>query len=77
MKKIEEKNKHHTATVKINGIKKEFIINTGSPIIMPPDEKILKLTALQKITNRYQDVNKNEVKFRSKIPLNLEYENNK
>ena len=78
IKKIEEKNKHYTATVKINGIKKEFIIDTGSPITkMPPDEKILKIAELQKITNRYQDVNKNEVKFRGKIPVNLEYENNK
>ena len=77
-KKIEEKNKHYTATVKINGIKKEFITDTGSPItILPPEEKILKKAELQKITNRYQDVNKNEVKFRGKIPVNLEYENNK
>ena len=77
IKKIEEKNKH-TATVKINGIKREFVIDTGSPIsIMPPDEKILKIAELQKITNRYQDVNKNEVKFRGNIPVNLEYENNK
>ena len=68
IKKIEENNKHYTATVKINGIKKEFIIDTGSPItIMPPDEKILKIAELQKITNRYQDVNKNEVKFRGQI----------
>ena len=44
---------------------------------MPPDQKILKRTELQKITNRYQDVNKTEVKFRGKIPVNLEYENNK
>ena len=52
IKKIEEKNKHYTATVKINGIKKEFIIDTGSVItIMPPDEKILKIAELQKITN--------------------------
>ena len=29
------------------------------------------------MTNRYQDVNKNEVKFRGKIPVNIEYENNK
>ena len=44
---------------------------------MPPDEKILKLTGLEKITNRYQDLVKNEVKFRGKIPVNLEDENNK
>ena len=39
--------------------------------------KIMKATEMQKITNRYQDVNKNEVKFRGKIPVNREYENNK
>ena len=75
---IEEKNKHYTATIKINGVKKEIIIDTGSPLtIMPPDERIMKHAEIQKITNRYQDVNKNEVKFRGKIPVNIEYENNK
>ena len=44
---------------------------------MPPDEKFLKIAELQVITNRYQDVNQNEVKFRGKIPVNLDYENNK
>ena len=43
---------------------------------MPPDERIIKSTEIQKITNRYQDVNKNEVKFRGKIPVNIEHENN-
>ena len=78
IKKIEETNKHYTANVKINGKMKEFIIDTGSPIlIMPPDKRIMKPTELQKVSNRYQDVNKNEVKFRGKIPVNIEYENNK
>ena len=78
MKKIDETNKHFTTTLKINGIPKEFIFDTGSPIsLMPPDERITKSTEIQKITNRYQDVNKNEVKFRGKIPVNVEHENNK
>ena len=78
IKKINEMNKHFTATVQINGVKKEFIIDTGSSVsIMPSDERIMKATEIQKITNRYQDVNKNEVKFRGKIPVNIEYENNK
>ena len=78
IKTIEEKNKHYTATIKRNGVRKEFIIDTGSPItIMPPNERTMKHTEIQKITNRYQDVNKNEVKFRGKIPVNIEYENNK
>ena len=78
IKAIEEKNKHYTATIKINGVKKELIMDTGSPItIMPPDERIMKHAEIQKVTNRYQDVNTNEVKFRGKVPVNIEYENNK
>ena len=81
-------NKHFTAVrvngvknslfpVRVNGVKKEFIIDTGSHIsIMPPDERIIKSTEIQKLTNRYQDVNRNEVKFRGKIPVNIEHKNN-
>ena len=70
---IEEKTKHYLATIKTNGVKKEFIIDTGSPItIMPPDGRIMKSTEIQKIANRYQDVNKNEVKLRGKFPVNIE-----
>ena len=32
---------------------------------------------MEKITNRYQDENKNEVKSRGKIRIDVEYENNK
>ena len=75
---IEEKNEHYTATVKIKGVKKEFITETGSPIkIMPPDEKMMKSTGIQKITNRYQEVIKNKVKIRGKLPVKTEYENKK
>ena len=76
--KINEMSKHFTAVVQINGIKKEFIIDTGSPTsIMPPDGRLMEATEIQKLTNRYQDVNKNEVKFRGKIPIHIEHENNK
>ena len=64
--------------LKITGITKEFIIDTGSPIsLMSPDEKIIKSTEIQKIPNRYQNVNKNEVNFRGQLPVIVEYENNK
>ena len=77
IKKINEMNQHFTATVQINGIKKEFLIDIGSPVsIMPPDKRIMETTEVQKITNRYQDVKKNEVKFRGKVSVNIEYENN-
>ena len=44
---------------------------------MPPDEKISKLIGIQKITRKYKDVNKNEVKFQWKVPVDMEYDNNK
>ena len=76
--RITDRNKCLTAVVKVIGIEKEFIVDTGSPIsIMPVDEKILKQTEIQKVKQRYQDVNRNEVKFRGKIPANIEYENDK
>ena len=45
-------------------MRKEFIIDTGSALtIMPMDKRIEKPTEIEKVTNRYQDVNKTEVKF--------------
>ena len=44
---------------------------------MPHDERIVKAIEIQKITNKYQDVNKHAAKFRGKIPVNIEYEKNK
>ena len=76
--RIIDRNKYLTTVVKINGTEKEFVIDTGSPIsIMPADNTILKESEIQKVRHRYQDVNKNEVKFRGKIPVEIEYENNK
>ena len=76
--RITDRNKYLTTTVKVNGTEKEFIVDTGSPIsIMPADENIMKQTEIQKVKHRYQDVNKNEVKFRGKIQADVEYENNK
>ena len=67
MKTIEDKREQYRAVVRINGIKKEFVIDTGSPVtIMPPDEQIIGKTEIKKITNLYQDVNRNQVKFRKK-----------
>ena len=37
----------------------------------------MKDTEIQKVKHRYQDVNKNELKFWGKIPVDIEYENNK
>ena len=41
---------------------------------MPPDKNILELTGIQKITNRYQELNKNKVKFQEKISVDVDNE---
>ena len=41
------------------------------------DKQIVKPTEIQNVTNLYQDVNKNKVKLRGKIPVDVEYENKK
>ena len=75
--RITDKNKYLTSG-KVNSNEKEFIINTRSPLsIMPADEYMWKRTELQKVKHRHQDVNKNEVKFRGKMPANIEYKSNK
>ena len=57
-KSIEEKQKHYTAEIELNGKQKEFIDDTGSPVtIMIFDERIMKQTEIQKMINKYQDVN--------------------
>ena len=78
IKNLEEKRKLYTAKIKMNEIQKEFIIDTGSPVTeMPFDEQIVKQTELQKIPNRYQDVDKNELNFRARISVDIKHENNK
>ena len=76
--RITDRNKYLTTIVKVNGIEKEFIVDTGSPFsIMPVDENIMKRTEILQVEHRYQDVNKNEVKFRGKLQADIENENNK
>ena len=61
-KNTEEKQKHYKAKIKISGIQKEILIDTGSPVtIMPFDKRIVNQTEKQKITSRYQDFSKNAV----------------
>ena len=73
--RIVDRNKYLTTTVKINGMEKEFIIDTGSPIsIMSIDTKLLKETEIRKMKYQHQDVNNNEVKFLGKTPVDIKYE---
>ena len=66
-----------TAAVKIYGLQKAFIKDTGSPISKLPADKNMLKTEIQEVRRQYQDLNKSEVIFCGKIPANVEFENNK
>ena len=54
--------------IKINGKYQHFTIDTGSPVtIMPYNPKLYNQKEIQSPKERYQDVNKNEVKFLEKM----------
>ena len=66
--RITDKNKYLTISVKINGTKKEFITDTGLPLsILPADDNVLEKTEFQKVKQRYQDGNKNQIKISGQI----------
>ena len=68
------KNDHYEINLKINGKYQNFTIDTGSPvIIMPNNPTLYKQKDIQPLQERYPDVNKNEIKFLGKIWANIEY----
>ena len=73
---IPDNNDHYGVEIKINGRKQKFIIDTGSPVtIMPNDTTLYKSEDIQPLKEIYQDVNKNEIKFLGKVWVNIEYNN--
>ena len=68
------KNDHYEIKLKINGKYQNFIIDTGAPVsIMPNNPTLYKQEDIQPLQERYQDVNKNEIKFLGMIWVNIEY----
>ena len=60
--------------MKINGKNQKFIIDTGSPVtIMPNNPTLYNPEDVQPLKERYQDVNKIEIKFLGKVWVNIEY----
>ena len=79
IKTIEDKRKQYTVVVRINGIKERISnrhrITSNKNATRGANNE--KKAVIQKVTNRYRDVNKHEVKFRGKVLVNMEYKNNK
>ena len=60
-------------TIEIDGTKKEFNVDTGSPVtILPPHEEILNEKKLLPLTRKYRDVNKSDIKFTGKSTAETE-----
>ena len=71
---LPDNNDHYGVEMIINGKKQKFIIDTGSPVtIMPYDQKLHKTKEIKPMKERYQDVNKNEIKFMGKTWVTAEY----
>ena len=76
--RIVDKNKNLTTTVKTSGKEKECIKDIGSSnSIRPTDNELTKELKIQRVKHRYQVVNKNGINFRGKIPVEIQFENNK
>ena len=71
---LPDNNDHYGVEIKINGKNQKFIIDTGSPVtIMPNNPTLYNPEDVQPLKERYQDVNKNEIRFLGKVWVNIEY----
>ena len=65
---LPDKNDNYRIRLKINGKDQNFTIDTGSPVtIMPNNPKLNDPKDIKPLKERYQDVNKNEIKLFGKI----------
>ena len=71
---LPDENDNYGIKLKINGKYQNFTIDTGSPVtIMPNNPKLYNQREIKPLKERYQDVNKNEIKFLGKIWADIEY----
>ena len=58
---------HYGIELQINGEKQKFIIDMGSPVtIMSKNQNVHDIKKIKAMKERYQDVNKNEIKLMGK-----------
>ena len=68
-----DNNDHYGVEIKINGKSQKFIINTGSPVtIMPNNPTVHNPENIQQLKERYQDLNKNGITFLGKVWVGTE-----
>ena len=73
IKHLTDRRNHITMTIRFDGTKKKFTIDTESPVtITAPDKGIIKGKKILPVTKKYQNVNKNGVKIAGKITVEAE-----
>ena len=71
---LPDENDNYGIKLKINGKYQNFTIDTGSPVtIMPNNPELYNQKLMKPLKERYQDVNKNEIKFLGKVWADIEY----
>ena len=71
---LPDKIDNYEIRLKINGKDQNFTIDTGSPVtIMPNNPKLYNTKDIKPLKERYQNVNKNEIKFLGKLWADIEY----
>ena len=71
---LPDNNDHYDVEIKTKGTNQKFIIDTGTPVtIMPNNSTLYNPEDVQPLKERYQDVNKNEIRFLGKEWVNIEH----
>ena len=71
---LPDENDNYGIKLKINGKHQNFTIDTGSPVtIIPNNPRLYNPRDIKPLKERYQVVNKNEIKFLGKIWADIEY----
>ena len=69
---LTDRRNYITMTMKNDGTEKQFI-DTGSPVrIIPMDKEVIEGKKILPVIKKYEDVNKNELKFAGKITVEAE-----
>ena len=71
---LPDENDNYGIKLKINGKYQDFIIDNSSLVtIMPNNPELYDQKDIKPLNERYQDVNKNEIKILGKIWAHIEY----
>ena len=68
---------YYTETILVNGRPIKFIVDTGSPVTLIPMAKFNNTTKIKPMTEKYKDVNDNNINFMGKTTAEIEFDGKK